>query len=379
MSDGSQRRTQLVETTEALLAARSEWETAPAIGVDIESNSFFAYRERTCLLQVSTRDADWILDPFAVDLTPLASVFANPAIEKVLHASELDVVSLRRDYGFRIEGLYDTLVAAKAVGRKKVGLANLVEELIGVKLAKDEQRSDWGRRPLSKEQIEYAFADTRHLIQLAELLKADVREKGVEDEVAVDCSRMAAKEAKPREVDPEAFERHPSARALTPAARQVLRCLYLAREKRADETDKPPFRIVSDQSLGEIAIRQPRNKADLAKIPGVTPPVIQRHGDAFLAAVEEGIALGPLPFKRRPFNPPDPKEEERYEALRAWRRGVAERRGVEVDVIAGNAALKAIAKSNPRSVDALAEVPELDGFRRTKYGEAIVRANGSVK
>ena len=105
-------------------------------------------------MQVSTRDADWILDPLAVDLKPLGPLLSNPAIEKIFHASEYDVTSLKRDYGFTFRNLFDTLVAAKAIGRKKLGLGNLVEEVLGVKLTKDEQRSDWGGRPLSADQID---------------------------------------------------------------------------------------------------------------------------------------------------------------------------------------------------------------------------------
>lgn len=364
----------MVDTPEALTTALTEWSAEPALGMDIESNSFFAFRERTCLLQVSSRDADWIVDPFAVDLTPMVPLFANPAIEKVFHASELDVCSLKRDYGIHMEGLYDTLVAAKAVGRKKVGLASLLEETFEIKMSKDEQRSNWGRRPLTDKQIAYAFADTRWLLELADRLKKEVAEKGVEDEVAVDCLRMAGKCARVRVVDPEAFEKHSSARKLDPVSRQLLRSLYLVRERRAEELDRPLFKVIGDQTLGEIAIRQPRTREELARVPGLTPPLMHRHGDALLLALEEGFAAGPLPYQRKPYTPQDPREEERYEALRAWRRQVAEARGVEVDVIAGNAALKAIAKAHPKSVEELAQVSELDEFRTRKYGPAVLQA-----
>lgn len=370
------RYTEFVSTQDALARAVEAFGRAPALGVDVESNSFFAYRERTCLVQVSTPDADYVIDPFAVDLSPLGPVLADARIEKILHASELDVVSLRRDHGFTIANLFDTLVAAKAVGRKKVGLASLVEESLGVKLAKDEQRSDWGRRPLSKEQLEYAFSDTRHLHALADILKKEILAKGpeFEEEVRVDCLRMTGRVATPREVDPESFEKHGSARKIDPLARQVLRSLFHARERRASETDRPPFRIVSDEALGAIALRQPTTKADLGKIPGVTGHVIGKHGDALLAAVLEGLERGPLPYRKKVWTAPEPLEEERFEKLRAWRRKRAEERGVEVDVIAGNAALKAIAKAAPKTESELDAVPELDAFRRRKYGAEILAA-----
>ncbi len=364
-----------IDTADKLARAIDGWAAEPALAIDTESNSFFVYRERICLVQVSTRDADWIVDPLAVDARPLGALLAEPSIEKVFHAAEYDVVSLRRDYQCTFTHLFDTLIAAKAVGRRKVGLGSLLEEVLQTKLLKDEQRSDWGRRPLTKDQIEYAFADTQYLLRLSDALKLEVAAKGpdVVAEVAVDCQRMAEKEARPREVDPEAFEKHKSARKMDPVARQILRSLFHAREARARETDKPPFRVISDESLGEIAVRKPASRTELGRIPGVTPPVLARHGDALLAAVRAAIEAGPLPFVRRASQGPDPVEEERYEALRSWRKGLAETRGVEVDVIAGNASLHAIAKAQPSSLESLEQLGALDPFRTRRYGEAILR------
>jgi ribonuclease D len=301
---------------------------------------------------------------------------ADPAIEKVLHAGDNDIQQLRRDFGYNFVNLFDTLVAAKAIGRKKVGLGSLVEEILGIKLEKDEQRSDWGRRPLSADQIAYAFADTRHLLELADALRREVATHGAEivEEVAVDCERLTVKEGRAREVDVNAFERHKSARKMDPVSRQILRLLFEAREKKGLELDRALFRIVSDEALGEVAIRKPQSKAELGKIPGVTPPIVSRHGDMLMAAVEEGLRLGPFPFVRRQGPAIDPRIEERYEALRAWRKGRAAARGVEVDVIAGNAALHAIAEAAPKSADALSESGALDPFRLRKYGAEILAA-----
>jgi ribonuclease D len=364
---------EIIDTPAALLHAIQLWRTQPALAVDTESNSFFVYRERTCLVQVSTRDADWIVDPLAVDLKPLGELLENTAIEKVFHAAEYDILSLKRDYGFVFHNLYDTLIAAKAVGRKKVGLGSLLEEVLATKLAKDEQRSDWGRRPLTPDQIEYAFSDTRYLLALADALRLEVSAKGPDiiEEVAIDCQRMTEKEPKPREVNPDAFEKHKTIKAMDPVSRQILKHLFEARELRAQETNKPPFRVISDEALGEIAVRKPVDRAALAKIPGVTPPVLSRHGDALWAAVQSGLAAGPLSFRKKAYTPVNPAEEELYEALRSWRKAVAEARGVEVDVICGNASLRVLAQARPTTLEALGATA-LDTFRVRRYGEAIL-------
>jgi ribonuclease D len=170
----------------------------------------------------------------------------------------------------------------------------------------------------------------------------------------------------------EAFEKHKSARKMDPVSRQILKALYEAREVRARETDKPLFRVVSDETLGEIAIRKPQSREELGRIPGCTPPLVSRHGDMLMKAVQAGTEAGPLLFVRKPFVAPDLAEEERYESLRAWRKGIAEARGVEVDVIVGNAALKIIAKEIPNTVEALGALNVLDASRLRRYGEAIV-------
>lgn len=371
MSDPSRRKT-FVDSASQLSSVIDELSHEPRLGVDTEANSFFVYRERTCLLQVSSATADFILDPLAIDLAPFMPLLEDPAIEKILHASDFDVLSLRRDYGVRIRNLFDTSIAAKAVGRKKLGLAGLVEDLLGIHMAKDEQRSDWGRRPLSEQQVEYAYADTRFLIELSARLKLEVEAAGVADEVAVDCERVCLKEARPREFDPESFEKHASARRMDPQARRVLRELFIAREGRAKELDKPPFRVVTDDALAELAVRRATQRDQVRGIPGLTPPVLSRHGDLLLQTVARALDMPPLPFQRRASAGADPAEEDRYERLRDWRRRVAEARKVEVEVIMGNAVLRAIARLKPRSIDELATIPELDPLRRAKYGAALV-------
>ncbi|TMB14525.1 MAG: ribonuclease D, partial [Deltaproteobacteria bacterium] len=128
------------------------------IGLDTESNGFHAYYEKVCLLQISTEQADWAIDTLALGVAPLLPLLAERARECVLHAAEYDVLCMKRDYGFSFGRIFDTHAAAKTLGIEKVGLHDLLADQLGVQLAVDEQRSDWGKRPLSPEQLEYAFA-----------------------------------------------------------------------------------------------------------------------------------------------------------------------------------------------------------------------------
>jgi ribonuclease D len=129
------------------------------IAVDTESNSLHAYRERVCLIQFSTPDTDFLVDPFSIrDMSPLAPVFANPAIEKIFHAAEYDLVCLRRDFGFKFTKLFDTMQAARILGYPFVGLDNILLEKFDIKIDKRHQKADWGARPLTPQQIDYALS-----------------------------------------------------------------------------------------------------------------------------------------------------------------------------------------------------------------------------
>src|SRR5512135_3627377 len=115
----------------------------PIIGVDTESNSLFAYQEQVCLIQFSTEMEDYLVDPLVLNnLSVLEPVFASPAIEKVFHAGEYDLICLKRDFGFTFNNLFDTMLAARILGRPAIGLAAILEEEFGLQLDKRYQRAN---------------------------------------------------------------------------------------------------------------------------------------------------------------------------------------------------------------------------------------------
>ena len=123
----------LVEDEDHLNRIATELRKEREIGVDLEANSLFRYHERVCLIQISTLRQNIIVDPLALDsLSPLASVFSNPKIRKVLHGADYDIRSLYRDFGVEVYALFDTHIAAKALGISKTGLADLLKERLGV-------------------------------------------------------------------------------------------------------------------------------------------------------------------------------------------------------------------------------------------------------
>ena len=174
-----------------------------------------------------------------------------------------------------------------------------------------------------------------------------------------------------------------AARILDGRGRAVLRELYLLRDQRARELNRPAFKVLSDLFLAETARRLPKSEDELVRIPGTSPMALKKIGAQVLAAVRAGMAAEPLARPRpggdgrwrkgAPQAPP-PEVEDRYERLRAWRRVRAEARKVEVQVIAPNAVLWAIARANPPDLDALSRVEGMDPFRLEQYGPSILEA-----
>jgi ribonuclease D len=258
-------------------------EAHAVVALDTESNSFHVYRERVCLLQLSTSDRDWVVDPFALDVKPLGALLSRR--EVVLHGADYDVRCLKREFGWTLPRLFDTMVAARRLGREGLGLSALVQARFGVKLAKEFQRSDWGRRPLSSEQIHYAALDTHFLIAIRDELAAELERRGLADAALEEFKRIAAVEPRVRVFDKEGWRKLKGARDLDTAGRALLRALWIGREERASALDRPPFKVLPESALVEIARRRPRTQDELARIPGVTSVVLRRVGDFITAAL----------------------------------------------------------------------------------------------
>ncbi len=164
---------ELVKTQSQLEAAIELALKQSRVAVDLESNGFYRYPERVCLVQLAVGPSVYLIDPLALeDPSPLGELLADAAVEKVFHSADYDIRSLDRDWGFPVRGLFDTSIAAAFVGAERLGLAAVLKEYLDVEVNKSKrlQRADWTRRPISDELLRYAAEDVRHLARLRTLL-----------------------------------------------------------------------------------------------------------------------------------------------------------------------------------------------------------------
>src|SRR5579883_2890476 len=314
----------LVDTRPALAACLERLRTAQTLAIDTEADSFHSYFHRTCLLQISSEDVDYVLDPLVIDPMPLGPLFADPGVEKIMHAAENDIRALKRDYGFSFRTLFDTMVAARLLGYPRWGLADLLRDAFGVELDKRYQRMDWAQRPLPPEALHYAAMDTHYLPALRQKLGDELHAGGYDEEAAEEFARIAATPPAERGFDPEDFWRVKGAYDLDPAQRPALRELHRFRDEQARRLNRPPFRVMPDQTLIAVAKAAPHTQQELERLTGVSPFVAQRYGRALLAAVQR--AAGAPPIRAERSTRPDEATLARYDALRAWRNARAAQR-----------------------------------------------------
>jgi ribonuclease D len=360
-----------IRTSQDVAALAAHLARSPAIALDTEADSLHHYPERLCLVQVAdATGAAHLVDPFSpADLSPLGAVLADPAVLKVVHAGDNDLAALKRRHGFAFASLFDTYIAARFLGGEALGLDALLERRIGIALGPSRQKDDWSVRPLTPEQEAYALDDVRHLIPLKDYLCDELRARGREAWALEECAALSQVVPAVKVEDPEVYLDLKGARNLAPRSLAVLRELHALREALARRADRPPFKILGNETLLELASARPRDAAQLATVRGCTPRVVGRWGEAILATITraEAIpedALPVVPRRPRPVMPAPVRR--RIEALRAWRAVAAGRLGLDAGLLLPGRLIERIAAEAPTD---LASLERVEGIRRWRVGE----------
>lgn len=367
---------QYITTPEARDSAIAVLSGVPIIGVDTEGDSLYSYQEKVSLIQVSGEDIHYVFDPLLLDtVQPLSALFENRSILKVFHGADYDLVSLKRDFGFKIGPIFDTALAARAVGIKTFSLQDLIARYFGVTLSKVHQKSNWSLRPLPPGQLDYAYQDTVYLVRLYEILKEEVEKKGRGDQVEEECRLMETIIWNGKTFEPDDYLRIKGARALPPKSQLVLRELAVIRDQLAKERNRPPFKIISNDDLMALAKELPQNEEDLGRLFPRQSASVYRNRSLWLKTVAKGLtAADPLPKREKgSFSPMTPYQEKLLTKLKSWRNKQAEIEGVEPAMVVTSPVLKEIAQQAPADLQALQSIPSLRRWQIDRYGSQLLR------
>ena len=369
-----------IDTTPAADRFLSAVEQSTTIAVDTEGASFHRFVDRIYLLQMSTRDLTAVLDPLAIGKpAALGRVLESDRIEKVFHDADYDLRLLHQDYGWNTRRLFDTRVAAQLLGIRAFGLAALLERAFGLKLDKKHQRADWSMRPLPKDMLDYASQDTMYLLELRDRLAGELESAGRWSWAAEEFERLEGTRWEQPEGEDTGYMRIKGARDLDRRELAIFRELVHFRDGIARELDRATFRVAGNEALFAVAKERPQALDALGAIKGVPRGIAERRGAEMLAAVRRGMEVpeDQLPkFPRAPRWDRDADFDNRVNALRTAREEAAQRLGLDPGFLCAREKLETIARKRPKTLEELAEVPDLRRWQIEVLGPAFLKALG---
>lgn len=386
MSANRSSNPNLIYTQAAFAQMIEQLWTRKVVALDTESDSLFSYYPKVCLIQISTYadesnnpDAvvDFLIDPLRFTaMEPLGQLLADPSCTVIMHAAENDIYLLQREFNFTVTNLFDTQLAARILGWPRAGLAAILEEQFGVVSNKKMQRTNWGKRPLTPEQIAYAQMDTHYLLALREREIKELAERDRWEEAQEGFEQLTSTDYRARVAAERSIWQLKEARSVPHAQTGVLEAIWLWREQEAQNQDRPPFKIVNNQALVDMAQKQPANLNQLHEINSLSPSEIQRYGAALLNAIHAGKTR-PLPAL--PESTPryeqwlDKATMDRFDTLRNWRSKTAAARGVAPEIVFSNEVLMEVAKRQPRTIEELREIEAIGPWKAKTYGPDLLR------
>lgn len=349
---------------------------AGRFALDLEFMSEERYIPVLALAQVAWTEGEGIravaIDPLAVDLRPIAALVADPGVETVLHSAQADLALLGVTHGVAGASILDTQIAAAFLGMgEQIGYAPFIQRVLGEPIDKGGQFTEWLRRPLAPEQLQYALADVLHLLPAWDLVHAELVERGRASWVLEECARLAQTWAE--RVPPEEMYRRISGwSSLRQRQLGALRGVAAWREREAISSNRPPSRLVPDRTMLELARRPPQTMEALRDVRGLTDGTARRYGAAILDALKQGIEDPPeVEVSPGPLSP----------QAQAWAGvlgGLVQAHCREAEIASRFVASRADVEVVARwwfegDHDEVPPVPVMHGWRRELAGDSLLR------
>ncbi|MBN9004160.1 MAG: ribonuclease D [Rhizobiales bacterium] len=358
----------LITTTAELTSVCARLAKHPVITVDTEFLRETTYYPLLCVVQLASPDEAVVVDALAegIDLKPFFDLMSSEGVLKVFHAARQDIEIIWHQAGIIPHPIFDTQVAAMVLGYgDSIAYDALVERVTGHRPDKTHRFTDWSRRPLTKDQLEYAVADVTHLRDVFAALDADLKKRRRSDWVSEEMEVLTS--PKTYDFHPERAWERLKTRVRKPKDLAVLMEVAAWREQEAQSRNVPRSRVLKDDAVGDIATHAPTSLERLGTLRSL-PKGFEKSkwGSDIVAAVQRGLArdLHTLPKIEKPRN--NSNGAAIVELLKVLLRMTSERHAVASKIIATVDDLEQIA------ADDKADVGALHGWRRELFGEAAL-------
>ena len=321
-------------------AARSLAAGQGPVALDAERASGFRYGQDAYLVQLRREGVGTLLiDPITCGpLTDLATALDGP--EWILHAADQDIPCLTM-LGLKAASLFDTELAARLLGRQHVGLGAVIEETLGLRLAKDHAAADWSTRPLPTSWLIYAALDVELLIDLRDALAVELEAAGKAQWATQEFEHIRTRPAKPAKIDPWRKTPRAGSTVRSPRSLAILRELWTSREELAAELDRTPSKVLSHHALIAAAVARPRSRRKMNALKEFSSRQARQNQERWWRAIERALEMPEeeLPPTRAPMGPeelPHPRTWQRHHAEAADQlnrvRGAIRQRAEEIRV-----------------------------------------------
>lgn len=357
---------EFIDTPDALAEFCASLEGCEWLALDTEFIREKTYYPKLCLVQVGVPERCACIDPLAIeDLEPLYQLLFDISITKVLHACSQDQEIFANLAGRVPTPIFDTQLAAPLLGlAEQIGYGNFIKEVLGVSLEKAHARTDWQRRPLSSEQLEYAADDVRYLAEAYPKVRQQLAEQGRLEWLDAEFAPYEKLERYQSD-PPNAWKRIRGLEKLRPKALSIAQQLAIWREEQARDKDLPRNWIIKDEIITDIARMAPTKVEALSGIRGMPPKTASRYGRQLIEQVALAADRPPQPLEARGRRERASAQEEALtDLLHAHLRLLADAHGINNTLIAGRKQLLALIRDE--------KTPLLNGWRREIAGEELL-------
>ncbi|MEA1969407.1 MAG: HRDC domain-containing protein [Thermodesulfobacteriota bacterium] len=353
----------LISTKEELARKCEFLKNEKRVAVDLEADSMYHFKEKVCLVQIADSNTPFLIDPLSVnDLAPLKPVFEDHNITKVFHGADFDIRSLDRDFDIKINNLFDTEIACRFLGIQKRSLAALLKKHFNLSVDKSFQKTDWSRRPLSRDMINYSVTDVAYLVELSDILTKQLENRGRLEWAKEEFELQTRVRYENNGHDP-LFFKFKGAGKMSRKNLAVLESLLNMRKSMAEEKDRPLFKVIGANAILRMTIEKPDSMVFLKNTGALSPRQMGMYGESCIKAILKGLEIKDedLPVYPRKKAPElGPRVSERIKSLKEMRTLVSKKTGIEPGFLINNTMITAIASAAPRHRE---EFEKIKNFR----------------